>query len=59
METSIMSREQYHERMLEMIAENLKRQGYTKEKLKQYNLDRDNGMSETDAMARLHRSSAA
>ena len=58
-ETSIMSREQYHERMLEMIAENLKGQGYTKEKLKQYNLDRDNGMSETDAMARLHRSSAA
>jgi hypothetical protein len=44
----------YHEQMLEMIAENLKEQGYTKEELKQYNLDRTNGMSETDAMERLY-----
>ena len=49
----------YHEKMLEMIAENLKEQGYTREELKRYNLERDNGMSETDAMARLHRPSAA
>jgi len=44
-----------------MIAENLKRQGYTKEELRQYNLDRDAGISEAEAMARLQlrRSNAA
>jgi hypothetical protein len=45
--------------MFDLIADNLKRQGYTKEQLRQYNLDRDNGMSETDAMQRLRHSVAA
>jgi hypothetical protein len=30
-----------------------------KEELRQYNIDRDNGMSETDSMKKLHRPSAA
>jgi hypothetical protein len=59
MESATASREHYHQRMLDMIAENLKKQGYTREQLRQYNTDRDNGMCETDAMKRLRRSAAA
>jgi hypothetical protein len=43
----------------EMIAESLKAQGYTNEDLRQYNLDRDKGLSDAEAMKQLHRSSAA
>jgi|HubBroStandDraft_1064217.scaffolds.fasta_scaffold61422_2 hypothetical protein len=50
---------QYHERTLAMIAESLKAQGYTKKELKQYHLDRINGMSEAEAMKKLRPRSAA
>jgi hypothetical protein len=53
------SREHYHQKMFDLIAENLKRQGYTAEELRQYNLDRDKGLSEVDAMKRLRGSVAA
>jgi hypothetical protein len=44
---------QYRERALAMIAESLNAQGYTKEELKQYHLDRMNGVSEADAMKKM------
>jgi|HubBroStandDraft_6_1064221.scaffolds.fasta_scaffold1952751_2 hypothetical protein len=59
MEASTLSEAQYHQNIFEMIGRNLSQQGYTKEQLHQYNLDRDNGLSEADAMKRLHRTNAA
>jgi len=59
MEMSTLSEAQYHQNIFEMIGRNLKAQGYTKEQLHQYNLDRDNGLSEADAMKRLHHRNAA
>jgi hypothetical protein len=59
MEMSTLSEAQYHQNIFEMIGRNLKAQGYTKEQLHQYNLDRDNGLSEADAMKRLHHTNAA
>lgn len=59
MEMSTLSEAQYHQNIFEMIDRNLKAQGYTKEQLHQYNLDRDNGLSEADAMKRLHHTNAA
>jgi len=56
---STLSEAQYHQNIFEMIGRNLKAQGYTKEQLHQYNLDRDNGLSEADAMKRLHHRNAA
>jgi hypothetical protein len=58
-ETECLLRTQYHQNIFEMIGRNLKAQGYTKEQLHQYNLDRDNGLSEADAMKRLHHTNAA
>jgi hypothetical protein len=49
----------HDQEILEIIKDNLLGQGYTKSELKQYNLDRDAGMSDQQAMARLFRSRAA
>jgi hypothetical protein len=59
MEMSMLSEAQYHQNIFEMISRNLKAQGYTTQQLHQYNLDRDSGLSEADAMKRLHHTSAA
>jgi len=59
METLPLSETQYHQNIFEMLGRNLKEQGYTREQLHRYNLDRDNGISAADAMKRLNRSNAA
>jgi hypothetical protein len=57
MNTATQLREDYLA-IWEMMAENLRKQGYTREELRQYNLDRDKGLSDAEAMKRLHRSAA-
>ena len=52
-------RDEYHQGMLDLIAKNLKAQGFTREELRQYNIDRDQGIPEDEAMNQLLRSRAA